>query len=45
MRIKGDQRIDEEKKKLLAEVEEIRSREQKLEVEIQNKIEEEIVRM
>lgn len=35
MRIAGDKRIEEEKRKLLLEVEEIRQREEKLEVEIQ----------
>jgi hypothetical protein len=45
LKIEGDKRIDEEKRKLLEEVEEIRKREEKLEVEIQQKIEEEIVRM
>lgn len=34
MRISGEKRIEEEKIKLLAEVEEIRQREEKLEVEI-----------
>ena len=34
MRISGDKRIEEEKRKLLAEVEEIRQREEKLELEI-----------
>ena len=35
MRIAGDSKIDEEKRKLLLEVEEIRQREEKLEQEIQ----------
>lgn len=35
LKLKGDKRIEEEKKKLLEEVEEIRKREEKLEMEIQ----------
>eukprot|EP00347_Sterkiella_histriomuscorum_P022602 403337865 len=45
MRIAGDSKIDEEKRKLLLEVEEIRQREEKLDQEIQQKLEEEIIRM
>lgn len=45
LRLKGDKKIEEEKMKLLKEVEEIRTREEMLEKEIQLKLEEEILRM
>jgi hypothetical protein len=45
LRLDGEQKLDEEKMKLLQEVEEIRKREELMEREIQDKIEGEILRM
>ena len=45
LRLDGEQKLDEEKMKLLQEVEEIRKREDLMEREIQDKIEGEILRM
>lgn len=45
LKISGDRRLDEEKRLLLAEVEDIRSREETMERELQKKLEEEIARM
>ncbi len=42
LKITGTKKLDEEKRMLLLEVEEIRSKEEKMEVEIQKKLEEEI---
>ena len=45
LKISGDRRLDEEKRLLLAEVEDIRSREETMELELQKKLEEEIARL
>jgi hypothetical protein len=45
LRITGEQKLDEEKRKLLEEVEEIRKKEELMEREISDKIEGEIMRM
>lgn len=44
-KIQGEKRIDEEKRNLLHEVEEIKKREEQLEQEIKQKIEEEMIRI